>query len=391
MQSNNEKLPRIWLSGAHFVNDVYTGFLNPIMPFIAAKVGISMAIATIILSMSHIFSSLMQPIFGFFADNITKRMFIFWGLILTSLFIPQAAASENIFSMICFIIFGSLGSSLFHPQALGLANKFAGKDLAKNMGIFIGMGTLGYSVGPLLSAGVTQFLGLNKMPILSVLGIVWALIMFLCVPKMSDSLSEKKHYEIKKAFKTILSNRKLNILNVISMLKSLISTSCFIFLPFLWKDMGYSAFFIGLALFIFIFVGGIGSLLSDKFEKLVGTKNVFYISMISTLPLMVLFVLTYETYPVVSFMLYFIMGFLTMLAVPVTMNMAQSILPEFKSIIGGFINGFSWGIVALIMSLNGFFAQNFGITNVLLIVSIIPAVFSLIFVKYLFRDLSQDI
>lgn len=26
-----------WLSGAHFINDIYTGVLNPIMPFIAAK------------------------------------------------------------------------------------------------------------------------------------------------------------------------------------------------------------------------------------------------------------------------------------------------------------------------------------------------------------------
>ena len=386
MDIKNEKLPRIWLNGAHFVNDVYTGFLNPIMPFIAAKVGISMAIATVILSMSHIFSSLLQPIFGFFADNILKRSFIFWGLLFTSAFIPLAAASPSIFMMVVFIILGSLGSSLFHPQALGLANKFSGNNLAKHMGIFIAMGTLGYSVGPLVSSSVTQFCGLEKMPFLSILGVIWAFLMFKFVPKMSNVETAKSHFQLKIAFKDILSNRKLNILNIISMLKSLISTSCFIFLPFLWKDMGYSAFYIGIALFIFIFVGGIGSLLSNKFEKIVGTKNVFYFSMISTLPLMIIFVLTYKTFPVISFFVYFVMGFVTMLAVPVTMNMAQSILPQYKSIIGGFINGFSWGIVALIMSMNGFFAQNFGITKVLLIVSFIPAIFSLLFVRYLFEN-----
>lgn len=379
------KLPQIWLGGAHFVNDIYTGFLNPIMPFIAAKIGISMAIATIILSMSHIFSSLLQPVFGFFADSIYKRAFIFWGLLMTSVFIPLAPASTAIFSMVIFIILGSLGSSLFHPQALGLANKFSGSDTAKFMGIFLGMGTLGYSVGPLMSAYVAQFWGLNHMPVLSLIGLCWAFLMFKFVPKMSDKITVKPHYNLKSAFKAILSDRKLNILNVISMLKSLISTSCFIFLPFLWKDMGYSPFFIGAALFVFIFVGGIGSMMSRKFEKLVGTRNVFYFSMISTLPLMLLFVLTYKTMPVLAFAVYFVMGFVTMLAVPVTMNMAQSIIPEYKSIIGGFINGFSWGIVALIMSLNGFAAQNFGITKVLLVVSVIPAVFS-VFVKYLFDD-----
>ncbi len=389
MTNKSQKLPQIWLGGAHFVNDIYTGFLNPIMPFIAAKIGISMAVATIILSMSHIFSSLLQPIFGFFADQIYKRAFIFWGLLFTSCFIPLAPASPNLFWMIVFIILGSLGSSLFHPQALGLANKFSGAETSKFLGIFIAMGTLGYSVGPLMSAFVTQFFGLDKMPILSIIGIVWACLMFKFVPKMSNHIIGKHSFKLNTAFKQILSNRKLNILNIISMLKSLISTSCFILLPFLWKNMGYSPFFIGFALFVFIFVGGIGSLLSNRFEKLVGTKNVFYFSMISTLPLMFLFVTTYKSFPLFSFAVYFVMGFVTMLAVPVTMNMAQSIMPEYKSIIGGFINGFSWGIVALIMSLNGFVAQTFGITKVLLGVAFIPAVFS-VFVKYLFDDVARS-
>lgn len=377
-----ENLPQIWLSGGHFVNDVYTGFLNPIMPFIAAKLGISMAIATIILSVSHIFSSLLQPVFGFFADNINRRIFIFRGLLLTSVFIPLAPAVSQLWLMILCIILGSFGSSLFHPQALGLVKKFS--DDNKTMGIFLSAGTIGYSVGPLLSAYVAQFFGLAKMPVLSVLGVVWALLMFKMLPKFENS-KVTNHYKLTTAFREILSNRKLNILNVIAMLKSLIGTSCFILLPFLWKDLGYSPFTIGALLFVFIFVGGFGSLFSNRFEKMVGTQNVFYFSMVSTLPLMVLFVATYKIMPILSFAIFFVMGFVTMLAVPVTMNMAQSVLPEYKSIISGFINGFSWGIVAIIMSLNGFVAQQFGITKVLIGVSVIPAVFSLIFVRYLFK------
>ena len=65
--NNDERKPQIWLSTAHFINDIYTGLLNPIMPFIAEQARISMPVATIILSCSHIFSSLLQPYFGFFA------------------------------------------------------------------------------------------------------------------------------------------------------------------------------------------------------------------------------------------------------------------------------------------------------------------------------------
>ncbi len=376
----------VWLSGGHFINDVYTGVLNPIMPFIAAKIGISMAIATVVLTVSHIFSSLLQPLFGYFADNILKRSFIFWGLILSSIFIPLSVLSNNAYLLVFFIVLGSIGSSFFHPQALGLASRFSkGLDGTKAMAIFLAMGTLGYSLGPIVSSSVTQFFGMNKMPFMSILGLIWAFLMFKFVPKISLEKNEFSKIDFKLAFKRILSNHKLNILNVIAMLKTMVQSSCFILLPFLWKNMGHRPFYIGAALFMFIFAGGIASLVSGFVEKRIGAKNVFYISMISTLPLMFLFILSYEKSSILSLVIFVIMGFLTMMATPVTMVMAQKVLPEYKSIISGFINGFSWGVIAIVMSALGFVAENFGITNVLAVVAIIPAICS-IYVKELFKD-----
>lgn len=388
MENNlpQNKKALVWLSGGHFINDIYTGVLNPIMPFIAVKIGISMAIATVVLTVSHIFSSLLQPLFGFFADNILRRHFIFWGLLLSSIFIPLSVLSNNVFLLVFFIILGSIGSSFFHPQALGLASRFSkGLNGTKTMAIFLAMGTLGYSLGPIVSSSVTQFLGMNKMPFMSVLGIVWAVLMFKFVPKISNTQDELPKIDFKVAFKRILTNHKLNILNVIAMLKTMVQSSCFILLPFLWKNMGHKPFYIGVALFMFIFAGGVASLLSSSVEKRIGSKNVFYISMISTLPLMFLFIMTYQKYSILSLGIFVIMGFLTMMATPVTMVMAQSVLPEYKSIISGFINGFSWGVIAIVMSALGFVAENFGITNVLIAVAIIPAVCSML-VKELFKD-----
>lgn len=386
LPQNAYKKALIWLGGGHFINDIYTGVLNPIMPFIAAKIGISMAVATIILTISHIFSSLLQPLFGFLADNNVKRSFIFWGLILSSIFIPLSALAHNPFILILFIIIGSIGSSLFHPQALGFASKFAKySDAGKAMAVFVAMGTLGYSCGPIVSSAITQFLGMPKMPLMTVVGCTWALLMFCFVPKLSNIEQIKDKIDFKTAFKRILSNRKLNILNLIAMMKTMISSACFILLPFLWKNMGYRPFYIGMALFAFIFAGGIGSLVSSNIEKKIGSANVFYISMISTLPLMILFVLSCRPHPTLSLIIFIIMGFVTMMATPVTMLMAQNVLPEYRSIISGFINGFSWGVVAIAMSMLGFVAENFGITNVLLFVAVIPAICSIL-VKELFKE-----
>jgi FSR family fosmidomycin resistance protein-like MFS transporter len=381
----NERKALCWLNIAHFTNDIYTGFLNPIMPFIAEQLKFSMPIATIILSCSHIFSSILQPLFGFFADKIKKRALIFWGLIFTSFFIPHAPASSNIIQLLIFIILGSLGSSLFHPQALGCVVSFAKTDTVKKMGIFISMGTLGFSIGPLMSSYVAQYFGLERMPYLSIIGVILAISMFLFIPKFSQKKSNTPSINLKQAFVEILANRKLNILNIISMLKSLITTSCSILLPFLWKAQGYSKFQIGLAMFFFLFLGGFGSLLSSRFEKKIGTANVFYFSMITTCPMMILFMLTYKSIPALSFVIYALMGFVTMFATPITMSMAQRVLPEYKSIIGGFINGFSWGVVALVMTIIGYIAQATSIVPVLVTISFIPALSSSI-VKHLFKE-----
>lgn len=379
--TNNEKA-LIWLSLAHMVNDTYAGFLSPIMPFIAVKIGINMAIATVIMSIAQVCASMFQPIFGFWADNIVKRAFIFWGLIFGSLFGPLAANAPNAIMLTTFVILGNLGGSFFHPQALGFISRFSKGNFVANMGIFISAGTIGFSFGPIISSLITQHLGLDKIPYTGIIGIIIALCMFKYVPKMYKPEVKVEHKNFRESFKEILSNKYMNILMVIAIMKSLITNSSIILLPFLWKDMGHSPSYIGTALFLFMLAGGLGSYLSGKIEGKIGAKKVFYISMIGTLPITALFISTYKAHPIISVAIFIIMGFITMLAMPVTMVIAQRLLPEYKSIVSGFINGFSWGVVAIFLTIIGFSAQKFGIANVLLIVSFFPVIFSYL-VKFL--------
>lgn len=377
----------IWLCIAHLVCDIYTGFLNPIMPFIASKLGFSMAIAAVIISISHICSSMLQPVFGFFADNILHRFFIFWGLILVSTFIPLAPIAPNIPLLIVFMILGSLGGSFFHPQGMGFVNTFSKSHCSDNMGTFISMGSVGFALGPLIAALITQVLGLSMISWTSILGLSLAGTMFLFLPRLSDIQKKPEHKEFLQSFKEILTNSQMDLLILIAMMKSLVGNSCGILLPFLWKGMEYTPFYIGSALFLFVFAGAIGSFLSPKVEKIFGSKPVIYFSMWATFPMMIGFALTYKLHPILSMIIFSIIGFTTMLAQPVTMVWAQRILPKYKSVVSGFINGFCWGLVALCMSMLGLIAQKFGIVTVVVTVSIIPAICSY-FVRYL-RELKN--
>ena len=190
-----------WLGAAHLVNDIYTGFLNPIMPFIAAKLGFTMALATILIAITQICSNMFQPIFGFFADNILKRFFIFWGLILVSTFIPLISIAPNIIILTFFMVLGCLGSSFFHPQSTGFINHFSGENCSTNMGIFVSMGSVGFALGPLLAAYITQIAGLDKICYTSIFGLVLALCMFKFVPKLSLTETKPEKKEFIKSFK----------------------------------------------------------------------------------------------------------------------------------------------------------------------------------------------
>jgi len=229
---------------------------------------------------------------------------------------------------------------------------------------------------------ITQVLGLGVISWTSILGLSLASMMFLFVPKISLIEKKPEHKEFLQSFKEIFTCSQMNLLMLIAMMKTLITNSCSILLPFLWKNMGYTPFYIGSALFLFVFAGAIGSFLSPKLERFVGSKPIIYFSMWATFPMLVTFALTYKSHPILSMVIFAVIGFTTMLAQPVIMVWAQRTLPQYKSIVAGFINGFCWGTIALCMSILGAVAQKFGIMIVLVALSVIPAICSY-FVKYL--------
>ncbi len=371
-----------WLTLGHGLSDSYSSFINPILPFIVANIGASLALATCALSVSQLFSSMMQPVFGYIADKWQKRFFIFWGIILASVAFSLSGLVSNIWQLALCLVVGGLGVGFYHPQATGFVVKYSGENLAKNMSIFIAAGTIGYSLGPIISSSITQVLGVTKLPFAATWGVIFALCLFFFVPKVKPSHYEKNENSFVGTLKDIFKNKTVRILIMVSSLKSLVTSSFSILLPFYWKDLGYNAFQIGVAVFVFLTVGALGTYLSSKYEKLIGYKNVFYTSLIVPFILTVVFALLTKTAPVLSFGLFVLTGFITMLSVSINMVMAQKTMPQYKSMISGFIGGFSWGIVGVFLPLIGLVAQNIGIINTLLIISFIPVALSY-FVRYL--------
>jgi FSR family fosmidomycin resistance protein-like MFS transporter len=371
-----------WLTAGHGLTDCYSGFINPILPFITEKIGVTLAFATLALSISQVFSSIMQPVFGFIADKWRKRFFIFWGMLFASTFLSLTGFVQNFWQLALCLVAGGIGVGFYHPQATGLIVRYSGENTAKSMSIFIAAGTVGYSLGPVVSSGIIQCFGLEKLYMAAVFGILFAFSVFLFVPKVAEANFVKNEQSFKKSLSEILKNSTMRLLIMVSSLKSLVTSSFCVLMPFWWKNAGYKAFEIGIAMFFFLTVGAAATYLSTYLEKFTGYKKVFYISLTVPFFLTLLFVYLVKLHPFLSFVFFIMIGFSAMLSVSVNMVLAQREMPEYRGMISGFIGGFSWGIVGVFLPLIGFAAQKFGILQTLLFISGIPFVMSY-FLKYL--------
>lgn len=366
-----------YLAAGHFTLDVYSGYLNPIMPFIAAKIGIGVAIYSVLMSISYLLSSLMQPLFGFLSDKYKRRFFIIFGMILISIFNPLTGLAKTPWMLGLFVLLGNLGNGFFHPQATGFTFIFSKGAESGRIGRFLTLGTLGFAFGPFLASAITKFFGLESLPYTSIFGILLALAFLKYVPKISDIKDDKKYTGLKTAFKEILGSPVTRILIGLSMIKSLVSIVYCMLMPFLWKQIGYGVFEIGIIIAIYTLSGALATYLSPKLEQKIGTKKVFIISLVLVAPITAIMFLTLYSMPILSISMFVLLGFVSFLSSTLNMVLAQKLHPNIKSMISGFIGGFSWGAIGVMLPIFGFMAENIGYIRLLSAISLFPLFYSI--------------
>lgn len=352
--------------------DLYSSALAPLYPYIAGKLEISLAIISLIIGFAHMVSSTLQPIFGYFADKTAHRTYMLWGLLLGGFFIPIAVFSKSPVLFGVFLMLAIGGNAMFHPQATAMVAVFNYNNptLNKYLGVFLAVGIIGYSMGPVFSSNLVQFFGMKSLWLLAVLGVITAFVLYFTVPKLSKSAVNTSDENILEVLKHVIKNKALMALLLISITKSMVSVSFGTYMPFMLEKAGYSINQIGLVLTVFFACSGIASVVSAKIEKYVGAKNVIRISFYGMLPLTLILLLTMNKFPIFALIVFGILGFFTFLSVSINLVLAQKILPQYKAVASGFVGGFSWALAAFSLSPLGLIAQEISISSVFITVTV---------------------
>jgi len=358
------------LSVGHMVNDIYGGFVTPVMPVIAAKLNISLGIVGLILSISSFSSSILQPLFGYISDILARRFFIFAGILLSALLISLIGYSNNVFVLGLLVFFGSMGVGLFHPQATALAAHFSGREINNLMGFFIASGTIGFALGPFLSSFLVSNFGLKSTTFAVLPGLIIFFLMYKILPKVPVKVEIPSFTDL---ISTMINFKKnLLILSFISMVRSLSVMSFTVFMPFLWKEHNYSTLIIGILIGMFSLFGGIASYIGGKLNNYVGEKFILFISLLPGVPCLFGSLYFLDKIPQLSFILFVLSGFILTFSTSVNMVIAQKAAPENMGTVSGIIGGFSWGIAGLILTPIGFLSTKYGVANVLAFIAFVP-------------------
>ena len=179
------------LSLGHLSVDLAPGALPAILPFLVLYNGLSYTEIAGLMFASSCLSSIVQPVFGFWADKSSKTWFMALGILMSGLGLGLSGLASSYWFIFLAITVMGIGSSIFHPVAAQTVNRVS-EHKATGMGIFSVGGNLGFGVAPLIAAAALSAWQTPGTVVFAVWGILTAAMMFWAVPKMTAAANPKR-------------------------------------------------------------------------------------------------------------------------------------------------------------------------------------------------------
>lgn len=360
------------LSTAHAVLDSYSSFLFQLLPVMTLRLGLKPAQAGLLTPLLMISSSLMQPVYGMISDRYLKRSMAVFGPLVAAVFLSLLGTATSLPMLMAFVVIGGMGVGAFHPQGAAMVSRAASADgLGKHQGmvmsVFSSAGTVGYAMGPILIASAVSLFGLENSWYTMGWGVaMWALMFSYC-PSLERVERAENAPSLKQSLRAVWV--PLTLLYFAVVLRSAVSVSVQTFLPFALQSNGMTDNERSWILAGFILFGGIGGFFGGALADRFGARRVTMLAMLLATPLLVL---AFSTTGLLSYSLLMMGGTMLNLPIPISVVMAQRMVPGGASTVSALMMGFAWGAGALMAPMTGLLSSRVGFFDALLAVSVLP-------------------
>ncbi len=187
------------LSFGHFATDLCQSALPAILPLLKAKLLLSYTMAGVIILVSNITSSIIQPLFGYLSDQKEKPLMLPLGCLAAGLGLSLLAIPDHYEVVLLLTIFSGLGVASYHPEGFKTARSFTGDKVATGLAVFTVGGNVGLALGPLAVTSIITFFTFDYLPLMLVFSLVFLILLAL----NRRSLSQARNVSVQgKTFQT---------------------------------------------------------------------------------------------------------------------------------------------------------------------------------------------
>lgn len=266
----------------HFAVDWCQGAVPALLPYFILQYDLSYREAATLIFANMMVASVIQPVFGYYSDKVSKPWFVPLGPLLAGASVVWIGFSTSYASLFAAAMLCGLGSSLFHPEGALMVNRIAGGEKGRALGSFSVGGNAGFAVGPAAAGLCAYGVGIEGLALFGVVNAAIAAAIFFCMPRALRAAAQSEAAAKKKRGAAENDWVSFGKLSVIILARALGFTLCNTFIPLYWihvlgTDEGAGS----TALSILFTVGACltygGGLLADRFSMRTIIRGAFLV------------------------------------------------------------------------------------------------------------------
>jgi MFS transporter, FSR family, fosmidomycin resistance protein len=349
--------------GGHFMHDIYTAFLAPLLPLLIDKLSMSLTQAGSLQFFMQL-PSLFNVALGYLVDRRNLRYLLIFAPGITGTLMSLLGTVSS-FWLLALMLFATGASvAAFHVPAPAVIGRIAGRQVGKGMSLFMAAGELARSAGPLVvtwGLGEWQLEGLWR---LALVGWIASGLLFWRLRHVTTT-SDRARGRIRDALPEF--KRLFLPLAGLMLLRNPLVTGMSFFLVVMLEREGYSLGKATTALSVWFFAGVAGALFGGTISDRLGRKRTITVALTSAGLLLILFLNLsgWMIYPVLV-----LLGFAGLSVTPVLQALVLEQLPEHRATGNGLFMLLSFFIRSINALLIGVIGDTAGLEAAFLIMAL---------------------
>jgi FSR family fosmidomycin resistance protein-like MFS transporter len=277
------------LSIAHFIHDIYSSFLAPLLPLLIAKLSLSLTQAGFLSTVMQ-FPALLNPLIGQLADRFSVRIFVILAPAMTAIPMSLIGVAPTYGILLLLLLVTGISVALFHVPSPVMIARLSGPRKGRGMSYFMVGGELARTIGPLAAIGAVSLLGLDSFYPIMIFGVMtsgWLYLKFRDVP---FSIRQKTPLSVLETWRRM--RFILGPLSAILIARGFMHASLTAFLPTFIQIETNNLWLAGLSLTFFEAAGVAGAFCTGSLSDRFGRRNIMLISLVGAPAALLLFVIS---------------------------------------------------------------------------------------------------